>query len=243
MAGLAFPATPLAALTLDRPDAIIGQWDLSLDGSNKACRLTLRGEQVHGGYYVGMPAGCRRALPALANVIAWGLSGDDRLNLADVYGGPLLIFILEEGGVLVADGPQGETYRLRFAEGLPAAGNAPSELRGAVVPDQAPVAPRVVAPPQPSVRPTDVAGRYAVLREGGRDTGCMVTLDAASKAFLAPACRDQGIVIFDPTAWRIIGGRLVLTARKGHTAQLDLQADGTWLKDPKDGKSLSLKKF
>ena len=50
-------------------------------------------------------------------------------------------------------------------------------------------------------------------------------------------------MIFDPVGWRIIGGRLVLTARKGHTTQLDLQPDGTWLKDVKDGASLTLKKF
>jgi hypothetical protein len=49
-------------------------------------------------------------------------------------------------------------------------------------------------------------------------------------------------VIFDPIGWRISGGRLVLTARKVHSKNLDLQADGSWLKDPKEDKSLSPKK-
>jgi len=76
----------------------------------------------------------------------------------------------------------------------------------------------------------------------------MLTLDdkeagrSGNKALLAPACRDQGIVIFDPVGWWISVGRLILTARKGHTTNLDLQADGSWLKNPKEGKSLSLKK-
>ncbi len=101
----------------------------------------------------------------------------------------------------------------------------------------------------PATSSSDAAGRYSVLREGGKDTGCMVTLDAkagargGNKASLAPGCRDQGIVIFDPVGWRIVGGRLVLTARKGHSTHLDQQSDGTWLKDPKEGKSLGLKKM
>jgi hypothetical protein len=110
-----------------------------------------------------------------------------------------------------------------------------------------------VAAPAPSagttVRPGDIPGRYYIYRDGGKDTGCMLTLDdkirvkGGNRAVLAPACRDQGIVIFDPAAWALVGGRLVLTARKGHATHLDHQADGSWLKDPKEGKSLSLKKM
>ena len=66
---------------------------------------------------------------------------------------------------------------------------------------------------------------------------------AATRLPSSPGCRDQGIVIFDPIGWRIVDGRLVLTARKGHTTHLDAQPDGTWKKDPKEGKGLSLKKL
>ena len=157
-------------------------------------------------------AGCRRALPVLSSVVAWILPGDNHLDLADAYGKSVLDFALTDGGRLAAAGAQGETYVLTFVESAPPPGKLPAAARF-----------RSRSPPQKSSRrasscaPADVAGRYAVLREAGRDTGCMVTLDASSKAFLAPACRDQGIVIFDPTAWRLAGGRLVLVARKGHT--------------------------
>ncbi len=238
-----FSLRPLAALTLDRAGAAVGQWDLKVEGGNKVCRLTLRSEPVHGGYYIGIPAGCRHAIPALGNVIAWGFPGDGRLDFADVYGAPLLYFSTEDGGDLIATGSQGETYRLTFVGGAPPLPGASAGPRGEVA--QAVVTTMKPEPARAWPRPADVAGRYAVLREAGRDTGCMVTLDASSKAFLAPACRDQGIVIFDPVGWRIVGGRLTLTARKGHTTQLDLQPDGTWLKDAKgaDAKSLTLKKF
>jgi Protease inhibitor Inh len=97
--------------------------------------------------------------------------------------------------------------------------------------------------------PADAAGRYSILRDGGKDTGCMLTLDnqakaaGRKKASLAPGCRDQGIVIFDPAGWQIVNGRLVLTARKGHKTHLDAQPDGTWKKDPGEGKGLTLKKL
>ena len=328
-ASVSFSVRPLAALTLDSAGAAVGQWDFKVEGGSKACRLTLRSERVHGGYYVGIPAECRLAIPALGNVIAWGFPGDGRLDLADVYGAPLLYFSTEDGGDLIATGSQEETYRMTFVGSAPRPAEAPAGPRGegaqtpatamkpeparapprpaeapagprgegaqtlatAMKPEparapprpaEAPAGPRgegaqtlatamkpepARAPPRPAEapagprgegaqtlatamkpeparappRPADVAGRYAVLREAGRDTGCMVTLDASSEAFLAPACRDQGIVIFDPVGWRIIGGRLTLTARKGHTTQLDLQPDGTWLKDAQQGKSLAAK--
>ena len=95
-------------------------------------------------------------------------------------------------------------------------------------------------------RAADVAGRYAVLREDGRDTGCMVTLHPTPRgkgfrAQLAPACRDQGVVVFDPVGWWLEKGKLHLQARKGHNIALDAEAGGAWLK--KDGRPLGLKRI
>lgn len=93
-----------------------------------------------------------------------------------------------------------------------------------------------------------LAGRYAVMRDK-RDTGCMLTLDSArvrggARAQLAPGCRDQGIVIFDPTVWQVVGGELVLTARAGHRTRLDPAGVGVWQKSPKEGgKPLGLKRL
>ncbi len=50
-------------------------------------------------------------------------------------------------------------------------------------------------------------------------------------------------MIFEPVGWRLVAGRLVLTARRGYTTRLDLQLDGTWPKDPNEGKPLVLKKL
>lgn len=92
-------------------------------------------------------------------------------------------------------------------------------------------------------------GRYAILRAGDKDTGCMLTLfdrahgQGGFRAQLAPACRDQGVVIFDPIGWSLERGRLTLTARKGHKAHFEQEADGLWRRDAKEGKALALKRL
>lgn len=132
---------------------------------------------------------------------------------------------------------------------------------GAAVPGFQPVRPAQPAPAAQqaasdglpariAARPQDLPGRFILLREGDRDTGCMVTLDDKArgtkgrKAVLAPACRDQGLVIFDPSGWTFERGRLLLYARKGHALVFDLYADGVWRKDPKtSGNPVGLRKI
>jgi hypothetical protein len=230
---------PAVAITLLRAET--GQWDVTLEHANKSCRVTLRaGPVTGGGRAVGMPAGCRKALPVLGQVDTWSLVGDDHINFVDKSGNPVLDFVAQSDEIFVASGAQGESYRLESVEhGLPQ--KAPAVTAAAKTAE-------VSKAPGTVVRLSDAAGRYSILREGGKDTGCMLTLDDKSaakggfKASLAPACRDQGIVIFDPVGWRLTGGRLELTARKGHTALFDQQPDGGWQKDPKQGKGLGLKK-
>lgn len=250
---------PGRAITLLRAET--GQWDLTLDQSRKACRVTLRaGPATGGGRGVGMPAGCRKSLPVLAGVETWSLVGEDHINFFDKSGAAVLDFAAQSDDVFAATGPAGETYKLESVEhGLPqrtaAAGETVKTADSGKNPDAGKTLDNAktadAKKPQGSgapLRVSDAAGRYTVLRESARDTGCMLTLDDKSaakggfRASLAPACRDQGIVIFDPVGWRLTGGRLELTARKGHTASFDLQPDGSWLKDPKQGKSLGLKK-
>jgi Protease inhibitor Inh len=251
------------AITLVRAE--IGQWDLLQDGANRTCRLILHAGPVTASRRgVGMPAGCSRSLPILARVESWSLVGDDHLEFADTTGEVVLDFTEQTEGYFVASGPQGETYRLVSVERVPhrnpsaasQGGAKPGQETGKAAGQEAgqetgqqPVQITTKGnAPGGAIRPAVAAGRYSILREGGKDTGCILTLDdkaegrGGNKAWLGPACRDQGVVVFDPIGWRISGGRLVLTARKGHTTNLDLQADGSWLKDPKEGKSLSLKK-
>jgi len=263
-AGLVFgfwADTAHAAIALSNPAEVAGQWDISLEDSSRTCRMTLRVDAEAGQNAVNMPAGCRRSLPILAKVGSFEVPSADHIALADQTGTPILDFTEESGKSFTASGPEGETYRL-----VPVSGSFMQKRMVQAASPQAPgfqavetktAAPTAAAAPtaMPSritaaLKPSDLAGRYAVLREGNKDTGCMITLDDKARApkggfraSLAPACRDQGIVIFDPMGWQLVSGRMVLTARKGHSTHLDLQPDNTWAKDPKEGKGLSLKKL
>lgn len=226
-----------------------------------------------GDLFVGVPVACRRAVPMLSKVGRWSLGDATHLTLSEPGGkavvilaadgdafsgqGPdgatyKLVYVPAMGrsatsgdasDLLQAKAPQGEA---NSAQGQ---GNSPEIIELATAKTVSPTAASAKQSKVASERMVDLAGRYAVLRDKTHDTGCMLTLDdktrvkGGARAALAPACRDQGIVVFDPTAWQIISGRLVLTAKAGHMTHLDKQADGSWLKDPAEGKSLSLKKL
>jgi hypothetical protein len=246
-----------AAIDLTSVEKLAGQWDLSLNDTNRRCRLVLRADELGPGLALAMPAGCRRAMPLLTEIGTWKLQPGDHVTFADARGKEVLAFLPNGDESLLAKGPEGEIYRLSAAESS-AQGQHFSDLPAVPVPGFETAAPAaaplktaaIIAPAASSVKPDEIAGRYSVLREGGKDSGCMITLDAkarglkgGNKALLAPACRDQGIVIFDPVGWTMEKGRLKLTARKGHHAIFEQKGDGTWEKDPKEGKALSLKKM
>jgi hypothetical protein len=232
-------------------------WDLVRDGGGKQCRLTLRGDLNGKGAAVAMPPGCRLAFPTLKGVALWSEVGDGHLQFEDAGGEPLLAFEADGEGFRTTS-PQGDTLALKPASTASHAAlvKAVAMAPGHAEPAQAQTDAKPASAKKPAAtavstqKPAEVAGRYAVLREKTRDTGCMVTLDdkahgpgSTFKARLAPACRDQGIVIFDPVGWQMAHGQLVLTARKGHTTELITQEDGSWMNDPKKGKTLSLKRI
>jgi hypothetical protein len=242
------------ALNLALPSAVFaegasisGLWDIALDGGPHRCRLSLRPEHSdRGDHFMVLAPACRRLMPILTKAGRW-TSDADRVTFKEPSGSPVIDFA-RDGSGFKAVTPDGATYRMTMvaAIGRDAAG---PETEGLPQPETPPVIHLAATKRVATERPSELAGRYAILREKGRDTGCMLTLDdktrvrGGDRAALAPACRDQGIVVFDPVAWQIVNGRLVLTAKAGHVTHLDKQEDGTWLKDPSEGKSLSLKKL
>jgi hypothetical protein len=238
-----------AGAAADTPPGVrgaAGLWEMTLNDTNRKCRLVLRADPAPTkAFALAMPAGCRRALPILASVDSWTVA-PKALALIDDSGTPVLQFNSEKDAqTLIATGPEGETYNLIAA-------NPGPHVELTTVAQAASTTPATTATSAAPSTPTaaDIPGRYDIMRAGGKDTSCMLTLDGKAKgpkggkkAALAPACRDQGIVIFDPAGWRLEKGRLTLTAKKGHETHLDLQADGTWAKDPKEGAALILKKM
>src|SRR3984893_891640 len=217
-----------------------GIWELSIDGAAGKCRISLRPEpSASGRRQITIPLACLRTFPVLGPVESWNLPDVHHLAFQGRAGQAVLDFAAA-AGAYIASGPNGETYRLAALNGA-AADNASRHEQGTMPRTSIEMAEEPTAKVQ-----AEAAGRYSVLREGGKDTGCMLTLDgkgkaqAKGKASLAPGCRDQGIIIFDPAAWETANGRLVLIARKGHKAHFDAQTDGSWKKDATEGKTLSL---
>lgn len=238
-----------------QPAELAGTWELAFDKTGSACRVMLRADRSDkGDYFLGMPSACRHAMPGIAAVGRWSMPDDSHMVLGDP-GGASLLTLVASGDGFASAGSVG-TYTLKLvASGRSALTSGLTPVEAA--PDEKPALLQTVASRRsraaaevstPAESREDLAGRYAVMREK-HDTGCMITLDKArssgsDRAQLAPGCRDQGIVIFDPSAWQLVRGKLILTAKAGHKAELEKQGEGQWAKDAKDGgKPLGLKKL
>lgn len=249
----ALPAEPRAAPADPAATSQAGTWDMALEQANRRCRMNLTRDAVGDGFAVMMPAGCRRAFPLLSGVLVWTPGEGEHILFRSGAADPVLDFGPEEGGpFLSAIAGEGDRYTLTPTDQARQAAIVATRPAEPVTPaaPAAPVPEPARAAPARSRTVGEVAGHYAVVRLR-RDTGCMVTLDDHEKgptggslrARLAPACGDQGIVVFDPVGWQLAHGEVVLIAKKGHTTELKPQDDGTWANAPAGGRVLVLKRL
>ena len=238
-AALALAASPAAA----QPDlaAVVGSWELSLDGANRSCRLMLSPDESPVGRVLRFPAGCRRALPILNRMGGWSTADADHVDLLDARGVPMLRFATQDDG-MVATATTGEVFRLERPENfvqtirLP----APPPLG---VPQPTPVDP-AKAPLLASLPGTYLVDRYAEREVCRIDLGrAMVAASGRFEVRLLDGCRDRGLAAFDPVSWRYEAGRLTITARRGHEVTLISERDGLWRRDPEIGMTLILRKM
>jgi len=245
-----------------------GQWDMSLDNTNRKCRVTLRMDAPDtssnvANHALAMPMGCKRAMPILSDTTAWIAPDAQKLVFADVSGKAVLDFTwATDHSAMISKGPEGETYQIRAvtASGATSSAGLAIAANETPVPGFQPVdktkpavldAPPPVATPAPAAAPA-MGGKYAVVRDAKKPSNCTLVLDAGKpspkgnfKASLEPGCADTGMKIFDPVAWRLDKDHLTLVAKRGHETALIHQADDTWAKDPvvRSGALLSLKKL
>lgn len=248
-------ASPAAAQTqpLPRgadkaPEALkpfIGAWDIEKLGASRKCTVTFGAEAAGQGRQVRFPATCRRALPILDNVVAWNVSPAGAPQLLDSAGKAVVSFDETADPGRRGKGSDGSQY------GLDPKGYVRAAARPA--PSRAELAATAAARPtavDPATAPaaSSVPGRYAVMRQAGREV-CKLVLSAApsanagaSSASFDGLCPDTGLTIFSPVAWRYEAGRLELIARKGHKIELIFEG-GQWRKDPAVGAPLMLRKL
>lgn len=223
-------------------------WSLQAVNTGRTCNLKLKYDAAGGAGGLAIPAGCRQAIPALRKAAQWSIGSDAQILFTTDDRQNVLTFARQADGTWQSTAVDGTALMLTASPQEDAAGTATPSVDDTAVAHKPGAAQTTKATPEPTgppVSPQDLVGRYAVMR-GDRDTGCMVTLDKdrgrdGPRARLAPACRDQGIIIFDPVNWRTKGSELILTARKGHSIALDKDENGVWAKKPKDAKALGLK--
>ncbi|XYD08435.1 AprI/Inh family metalloprotease inhibitor [Methylobacterium sp. NMS12] len=249
---LAAPPAPTAPPSLpEKLGQVPGTWDLSRDGTNRRCVMTLVLDSGEAGQRLRFPAGCRRALPVLNGVAGW-LFVDGAVRLVDRNVRPVLDFAKRpDQRSLVAQAEGGEHYSLvpldivamRPADAAAAPEAAPADPAS---PAPAPLqtAARVPAELQPAATASagPAPGLYALDRFQQRDT-CRINLDGTGGGVqIVPGCHDSGLEVFDPVRWRYTNGRMTLTAKRGHSIDLVPNGDGRWRRDPEVGTTFVLRR-
>jgi hypothetical protein len=245
---LAAAALSLAAGPAAQRDvaAVAGVWELSLDNSHRKCPLTLSPDAGGIGRQLRFPAGCRRALPIVNGIAGWLVDGG-AVRLIDQDGRPVLQFAAgDDPDRLQARTDAGEAYAIERKSEL--------RLARAVLPPAAPPAPALGVPQLTPIDPEKapplgaVPGVYVVDPYIEKDV-CrvdlgrgMLTAAGRHEIRLLEGCRDAGLAAFDPVSWRYEGGRLTLTARRGHEVTLISERQGHWRRDPEVGAMLVLRK-
>ncbi|MDP4004926.1 AprI/Inh family metalloprotease inhibitor [Methylobacterium sp. NEAU K] len=226
-----------------------GSWDLSRDGTNRRCVMTLQLANGDAGRRVNFPAGCRRALPIVSGVAGW-LFVDGAVRLVDRNVRPILDFIRRpDQRSLMATSEGGEHYSfvpLDIVAMRPPAAATP-DIAG--IETRPPTAPLQTAPAVPAelqrastAAAGPVPGVYALDRFQERDT-CRISLEGAGDGVhVVPGCHDGGLEVFDPVRWRYANGRMTLTAKRGHTIDLVPSGDGRWRRDPEVGTTFVLRR-
>lgn len=215
-----------------------GTWDLARDGGTRRCVLTLSPESGQAGRRIAFPAGCRKALPILNGIAGW-LFTDGAVRLVDKDVRPVLPFARRpDERSLVAQTDAGDSYSL-----------VPLQITAMQPP--VPEAPTVGIPTRPatpeSLPPGErpAPGIYALDRFRDQDVCRLDLLEGdASRApvRIRDGCRDSGLSVFDPVAWRYASGRLTLTAKRGHSVDLVATGDGRWRRDPDIGTTFVLRR-
>ncbi|MCJ2053784.1 AprI/Inh family metalloprotease inhibitor [Methylobacterium sp. J-070] len=250
----AAPAAPAAPPSLPEKLADVpGTWDLSRDGTNRRCVMTLAFDNGDAGRKLHFPAGCRRAIPLVSGVAGW-LFVDGAVRLVDRNVRPILDFTRRpDQRSLGAQAESGERYSL---VPLDIVAMRPGGAAAAETTEPAPTAP-VIPPPAPLQTAAPLAaefqpaaraaagpapGVYALDRFQERDT-CRVTLAAAGGGVtIVPGCRDGGLEVFDPVRWRYANGRMTLMAKRGHSIDLVPSGDGRWRREPEVGTTFVLRR-
>jgi len=192
----------------DPVNAMLGPWEFSDADHSRICRFTFRGETASGGRRLDVDKSCVSLFPSTKNISGWALNNYGDLSLLDSHGEAVIELTLVESGMYDGFSPGEGRYVLQTAA------SAPVHLA------------------------EDMAGDWAITRGAGKPI-CTLTLanspvnspSGALTLRLKAGC-DPLVTRFNPNAWRLDQGELVLLSPRGQSWQFVETDPDTWQRVP-----------
>jgi hypothetical protein len=192
----------------DPVNAMLGAWEFSDADHNRICHLTFHAEAASVGRRLDIDKGCASLFPSTKNISGWALNNYGDLGLLDSHGEAVIELTQVESGMYDGFSPEEGRYILQSAA------SAPVHLA------------------------EDLAGDWAIMRGPGKPI-CTLTLanspvnnpSGALTLRLKAGC-DPLVTRFNPNAWRIDQGELVLLSPRGQSWQFVETEPDTWQRVP-----------
>jgi hypothetical protein len=211
-------ASPNAQPPNTPPDpfhGMIGAWEFSNADHDKICHFNFRSDAVAGGYRLDIDKNCPSLFPSTKEMTAWSVDNYGSLRLLDARGNSVVDLTEVESGMYDGFTPEEGRYILQTAAAAP--------MRTA----------------------DDMAGDWAIARGAGKPI-CALTLvnspAAGADALVLkvkPGC-DATIARFNPAAWRMDQGDLVLLSQRGESWQFEENDANTWQRVPESADPILL---
>src|SRR5262249_908968 len=188
----------------DPLNAVLGTGEFSDADHNRLCPFPFRSEAASGGRRLDVDKSCVSLFPSTKNISRWALNNYGDLSLLDSHGTAVIELTQVESGMYDGFSPGEGRYVLQTAA------SAPVHLA------------------------EDMIGDWAITRGTGKPI-CMLTLanspvnspSGALTLRLKTGC-DPLVTRFNPNAWRIDQGELVLLSPRGQSWQFVETDPGTW---------------
>lgn len=199
---------PQARSGEDAINGMLGAWEFSDADHNRICHFSFRGEAAPGGHRLDVDKSCVSLFPSTKNISGWALNNYGDLSLLDSHGEAVIELSQVESGMYDGFSPGEGRYVLQTAA------SAPVHVA------------------------EDMIGDWAIMRGTGKPI-CTLTLanspvnspSGALTLRLKAGC-DPLVTRFNPNAWRVDQGELVLLSPRGQSWQFVETDPDTWQRVP-----------
>jgi Protease inhibitor Inh len=198
----------------DAVNAMLGAWEFSDADHNRVCHLTFRAEPAPGGRRIDVDKNCPSLFPSTKDISAWALNNYGDLGLLNAHGEAIIELTEVESGMYDGFTPGEGRYVLQTAAAAP--------MRSA----------------------DDMVGDWAIARGAGKPI-CTLTLanspgPGGALALRLKAGCDPLVTRFNPNAWRMDQGELVLLSARGQSWQFEENDPDTWQRLPESADPILL---